>query len=56
MKISSKKILWCKKIKFNKYWYVMVRSRRRWEDNIKMDLQGHRDHCFDGKTWGKETP
>ena len=27
-----------------------------WEDNIKMDLQGHRDHCFDGKTWGKETP
>ena len=24
-----------------------------WEDNIKMDLQGHRDHCFGGKTWGK---
>ena len=26
-----------------------------WEDNIKMDLQAHRDHCFGGKTWGKET-
>ena len=24
-----------------------------WEDNIKMELQAHRDHCFGGKTWGK---
>ena len=26
------------------------RPRSIWEDNIKMDIQVHRDHCFGGKT------
>ena len=30
------------------------RPRSIWEDNIKMYLQAHRDHCFGGKTWGKD--
>ena len=29
------------------------RPRSICEDNIKMDLQAHMDHCFGGKTWGK---